>query len=216
MTKTERMMNLINLIKSREVLTVQDMSREFGISQRTVYRDLKTLAKMNVPIYYEDGYRIGRETHLPDSMFDSREKELVRFCLRHNPLSIDPLMGAKFREIEKKIFGLQKKGEVNKESIFYWDTGEAVSQPLIRTDIIINFVRAIISGKKVNINMKKQSSVPSVLIPVAVKMTREGTLLVVSDDSKNPLRDILISEIETLAVLADKVNTKPSEVQILR
>ncbi len=216
MTKTERMMNLINLIKSREVLTVQDMSREFGISQRTVYRDLKTLAKMNVPIYYEDGYRIGQETHFPDSMFDSLEKELVRFCLRHNPLSTEPSLGAKFREIEKKILGSQKKGEVNKESIFYWETGEAVSQPLIRTDIIINFVRAIISGKKVNLNLKKQSSLPSVLIPVAVKMTREGTVLVVSDDSKNPLREISIGEIETLVVVADKVNTKLSEVQILR
>lgn len=216
MTKTERMMNLINLIKSREVLTVQDMSREFRISQRTVYRDLKTLAKMNVPIYYEDGYRIGRETHFSDSVFDSREKELVRFCLRHNPLSIDPFMGEKFREIEKKIFGPQKKGEVNKESIFYWDTGEAVSQPLIRTDIIINFVRAIISGKKVNINLKKQSSLPSVLIPVAVKMTHGGTVLVVSDDFKNPLREISIGEIETLVVVTDKLNTKPSEVQILR
>ena len=58
MTKTERLMNLINLIKSREVVTVQDMSREFGISQRTVYRDLNTLSKMNIPVYYENGYRL--------------------------------------------------------------------------------------------------------------------------------------------------------------
>jgi predicted DNA-binding transcriptional regulator YafY len=168
MTKTERLMNLINLIKSREVVTVKDMSREFGISQRTVYRDLNTLSKMNIPVYYEDGYRLGQDGLFGGSGFNDEEKELLRYCLRQNPLISDPYLKNKFRTIEDKLFKVKPDEVAHPENIFQWETEESIMPSVQKSRFLNSFVRAIMDKCKVTLNLRNKTSPAVPLIPSAV------------------------------------------------
>jgi len=59
MTKAERLIYLVNMIKNRGAIYVKDMANECGVSDRTIYRDMKSLSRMNIPLYNQNGYRLG-------------------------------------------------------------------------------------------------------------------------------------------------------------
>ena len=200
MTKTERLMNLINLIKSREVVSVQDMSREFGISQRTVYRDLNTLSKMNIPVYYENGYRLGQDPLFGGNGFNDEEKELLRYSLRQNPLVSDPYLGDKFKDIEKKIFDAGQNGSPDSENIFLWETEDSLLLPVQKSRILNSFIRAIMDKRKVSLSLKNRASESMPFIPMAVKMKRDGTYLMVTSAEDVPSQEISIDDIENLDI----------------
>ncbi|MBN1212628.1 MAG: HTH domain-containing protein [candidate division Zixibacteria bacterium] len=212
MTKTERLMNLINLIKSREVVTVQDMSREFGISQRTVYRDLNTLSKMNIPVYYENGYRLGQDTLFGSNGFNDEEKELLRYSLRQNPLVSDPYLGGKFKDIEKKIFDAGQNGSPHSTNIFLWETEESLLLPVPKAKILNSFIRAIMDSRKVNLRLKNRILTTLPFIPVAVKMKRDGSYLVITTGQDIPSQEISIDDVESLDVSPERIDRGSGEL----
>ena len=205
-------MNLINLIKSREVVTVQDMSREFGISQRTVYRDLNTLSKMNIPVYYENGYRLGQDPLFGNNGFNNEEKEMLRYSLRQNPLVTDPYLGGKLKDIEKKIFDAGQNGSPESESIFLWETEESLLLPVQKSKILNSFIRAIMDNRKVSLSLKNQASAAMPSIPMAVKMKRDGTYLVVTTAEDVPSLEILIDDVESLDISEERNDHRAGEL----
>jgi predicted DNA-binding transcriptional regulator YafY len=55
MNRTDRLMGIINLIQSRKFVTSQAIAEHFAISERTVYRDLKAINEIGVPVSFEKG-----------------------------------------------------------------------------------------------------------------------------------------------------------------
>lgn len=50
MSRTERLLELITTVRARPRFTVQEMADEFGVSRRTMLRDLHALSAMGVPL----------------------------------------------------------------------------------------------------------------------------------------------------------------------
>ncbi|MFZ5979756.1 MAG: helix-turn-helix transcriptional regulator [Candidatus Zixiibacteriota bacterium] len=211
MTKTERLMSLINMIKKREVVSVQDMSREFDISQRTVYRDLNTLSRMNIPVYYENGYRLGQDNLFSNGL-GSDEKELIRYCLHRNPLASDRFFLDKFKEIEQKILKSNNGSRDSMESIFLWEKSEDISVNFHRDRVLNDFLKAVFNHCLVYIAFKKPGLSSDRFIPVAVKMSRGGSFLVVSDNSGRNLREVAFEDIKALEVTDEKFDRRPVEL----
>lgn len=55
MSKTTRLLRLWLLISKRKRFTVKQLASEFGVSYRTMLRDLNELSEMGVPLYSEPG-----------------------------------------------------------------------------------------------------------------------------------------------------------------
>ncbi|MCW9705639.1 helix-turn-helix transcriptional regulator [Fodinibius salsisoli] len=75
MNRTDRLTAMIIYLQGRSRVTVKDLSERYGISSRTVYRDLRALQEAGVPIGSEEGkgYFIVKGYHLPPVMFDKDE-----------------------------------------------------------------------------------------------------------------------------------------------
>ena len=75
MNRTDRLVSLVMLLQSRQVMTAADMAAHFEITERTIYRDLAALAEGGVPILGEPGvgYSLMRGYKLPPVMFTSEE-----------------------------------------------------------------------------------------------------------------------------------------------
>lgn len=56
MTRLDRLNAILLSLRSRRVVRGEEIAEEFGISLRTVYRDIKSLMESGVPIYSEAGY----------------------------------------------------------------------------------------------------------------------------------------------------------------
>lgn len=73
-------MKLVHYLRRmRRAVTAQRIAEDFGICQRTVYRDIHDLMNSGVPIYGEAGvgYVMDKKYHLPPVMFDPDELEAI-------------------------------------------------------------------------------------------------------------------------------------------
>ncbi|MES2468491.1 MAG: YafY family protein [Verrucomicrobiota bacterium] len=75
MNRTDRLAALVMLLQSRRVITAAQLAGHFGLTERTIYRDLVALGEAGVPIIGEAGvgYSLRRGYHLPPVMFSPAE-----------------------------------------------------------------------------------------------------------------------------------------------
>ena len=75
LNKTERLFALVLLLQNRPNMTSRDLAHHFGVSRRTIFRDLRTLGESGVPLTYAEagGYEILEGYQLPPLMFSARE-----------------------------------------------------------------------------------------------------------------------------------------------
>lgn len=74
-SRLSRLMAILTLLLSKRILTSTEIAKKFGISVRTVYRDIRALEDAGVPVVTEDGkgYRIMEGFTLPPVMFTEKE-----------------------------------------------------------------------------------------------------------------------------------------------
>ncbi|WP_419872260.1 helix-turn-helix transcriptional regulator [Candidatus Pristimantibacillus sp. PTI5] len=84
MQKSQRLIQLMMMINARKAFTVQELANEFGISSRTITRDLQELSELGVPVYSVQGrgggYRLLQERMLPPISFTEGEAVAIFFA----------------------------------------------------------------------------------------------------------------------------------------
>ncbi len=73
--KFDRVVAILTQLQSKRVVRAQDLADKFGVSLRTIYRDIRTLESSGVPIMSEAGigYSIMEGYRLPPVMFTREE-----------------------------------------------------------------------------------------------------------------------------------------------
>lgn len=81
MRRADRLFQIVTLLRRRRVTTAALLAEELGVSERTVYRDVRDLIASGVPIEGEAGvgYSLARGFDLPPLMF--REDEIEALVL---------------------------------------------------------------------------------------------------------------------------------------
>jgi predicted DNA-binding transcriptional regulator YafY len=87
MSRAERLFGLAQYLDSKSGRTVADIAQRFGVSERTVFRDLASLEQQGVPLECLEGrYRILRAASRALAL-DSGELALVRVALANPGLA---------------------------------------------------------------------------------------------------------------------------------
>lgn len=75
MNRIDRLFGILVLLQSRKYITAEKISSQYGISVRTVYRDMKALGEQGIPLGFEaqKGYFIVQGYFLPPISFNSDE-----------------------------------------------------------------------------------------------------------------------------------------------
>src|SRR5262245_45870403 len=75
MNRVDRLMAIVVHLQGRRVVRAEEIAEQFGISVRTVYRDIAALGEAGIPILSEPGigYGLAKGYHLPPVMFTSEE-----------------------------------------------------------------------------------------------------------------------------------------------
>jgi predicted DNA-binding transcriptional regulator YafY len=94
MNRIDRLVATVLLLQSRRLIRAQDIADHFGISIRTVYRDLLALQEAGVPLSAEtgEGYSLVDGYHLPPVMFTQEEASALfvggEFVQHHTDASL--------------------------------------------------------------------------------------------------------------------------------
>lgn len=90
MSKSKRLIDLMMTVNRKRKFKVKELAEEFGVSTRTILRDLQELSELGVPLYSEvgphGGYQVLRERILPPIAFSEEEAVAIFFAidaLRH-------------------------------------------------------------------------------------------------------------------------------------
>ncbi|WP_338778344.1 YafY family protein [Metabacillus sp. FJAT-52054] len=99
MNRSKRLYDLLTYINRRDSFTARECSEEFGVSIRTIQRDLEELSTWGVPFYSEQGrhggYRMLNKNLLPPILFSADEAVSIYFAyqslfyFRSLPFQID-------------------------------------------------------------------------------------------------------------------------------
>jgi len=80
MLKFERLLLILNLIRSRPGIKSAELARETGMSQRTIYRDILNVASQ-YPVLYDKGYRMLPTAYLKTMNLTQSEYSLLQMVL---------------------------------------------------------------------------------------------------------------------------------------
>lgn len=75
MNRMDRLLGILTLLQSRKYVTAEKIAAKFSISVRTVYRDVKALGELGIPVSFEapKGYFIVQGYFLPPVSFSTEE-----------------------------------------------------------------------------------------------------------------------------------------------
>jgi predicted DNA-binding transcriptional regulator YafY len=75
MNRIDRLFGILTLLQSKKYVAAEKIAEKFGISIRTVYRDVKAIAESGIPVSFEQhkGYFIVPGYFLPPVSFSSEE-----------------------------------------------------------------------------------------------------------------------------------------------
>ncbi len=99
MTKYDRLLHILNLLRTRRNLNAAHLAVECGVTERSIYRDILSLSEANVPVYYDNGYKLASDNFLPPLNFDFEEYTALKLALDSTPLN----QAERYRKLLKRI-----------------------------------------------------------------------------------------------------------------
>ncbi len=106
MKSTERRLKLLLLLQSgSSQLNANDIAERFNVSRRTVFRDLRFLENIDVPVTWDEnrGYHIVRGYKIPPLMFTQKELATVLVGLSFVKSQVDGHLAEDAQGVELKI-----------------------------------------------------------------------------------------------------------------
>lgn len=205
MIRLTRLTNILLQLQSRRLVTSHELADKFGISQRTIYRDIKTLTEAGVPVVGEvgTGYYLPDDYRIPPLMFTEQEIYALLTAREYFQSSPDKSVSENIETLVVKIKGLLKYSA--KEKAEKLEQRVKIYTADLKTKT--NHLSAIQSAISNCILIKlKYHAIHSDAIshrevePLAVYYTKDKWLLIGFCKLRDALREFRIDRILTLTV----------------
>lgn len=108
MSKAKRLNEMIMMVNRKKKFTVGELAQEFGVSKRTILRDLQELSEMGAPLYSEvgphGGYQVLNQRILPPIAFNEDETISIFFAIHALRHYISLPFDIEYESIKKKFY----------------------------------------------------------------------------------------------------------------
>ena len=184
LNRLSRLTTILTLLQSKKLLNSTLLSKKFGISARTIYRDIETLIEAGVPIIAIEGkgFKIMDGYLLPPIMFTDKEANalitLERIALKNK----DASLVKETQEAMAKIKSVMR--QLNKEKTELLENRMVISKNFNRTttsNSLLDFQLAITNFELIEINYQSEKEEIStrVIEPFAIyhNITEDWTVI---------------------------------------
>ncbi|OAM89237.1 YafY family transcriptional regulator [Termitidicoccus mucosus] len=150
MNRVDRLLAQILLLQSRRVITAGEMARHFGLSVRTVYRDLAALGEAGVPIVAEAGvgYALRRGYLLPPVNFTPGEAHALAVGGLLVERFTDASVATQMRSAVAKVRAVLPRGEQDRLSRLERALATTASPPR-PPQASLDLIQRALSGRQV-------------------------------------------------------------------
>jgi predicted DNA-binding transcriptional regulator YafY len=203
MTKSERLVHHLRLMRTRRVVSIPQLCEACDVTPRTIYRDMTTLTKLNIPVYFDNGYRLEKDDKLPLREFDADDLELLCFCLRNNPLAEYDFFARRFRLLESKVAEkLTNHSEGERRTFFHVESSAVAPVKESESRILQRFLRALSQRNKIELIKRGGSPRRAIWLPVGVTISSDSLSLAMLDRTGSLPTEIPIADIKEIRITA--------------
>jgi predicted DNA-binding transcriptional regulator YafY len=119
MNRIDRLFGILTLLQSKKYVSAEKISQKFGISVRTVYRDIKALCEQGIPVSFEQnkGYFIVQGYFLPPVSFSSEEAAALLLMEGLVPAFADKSVHTHYSSALNKIKAVLRSNQKDKLEI---------------------------------------------------------------------------------------------------
>jgi predicted DNA-binding transcriptional regulator YafY len=205
-----RLTAILTHLQAKRFVTAEKFAQKFGVSSRTVYRDIKTLESAGVPIFTEDGkgFSIMDTYRIPPIMFTEEEALALITADVIIQSSKDTSLITKFSEAIAKVKAvmpttLSAKTETLAEKIgastMYIDNSP-------KSKYLLEIQKAIVSSLVIAIDYKSKAGIASkrFVEPFAIFSNKDNEWLMVAFcQLRNEFRTFSLINIQKLEIAND-------------
>ncbi|RCX13027.1 putative DNA-binding transcriptional regulator YafY [Fontibacillus phaseoli] len=134
MEKVERLISIVMILLKKDVVSTKEFAQLFGVSKRTILRDMETLSLSNIPIYsvhgINGGYGIMNEYKVDKHLLSSSDLENILTALGGlEQILISEEVEITIKKMEAMVSPLSMKGSIHL-SFYDWEGRSEILQTL--------------------------------------------------------------------------------------
>ncbi|MGB3465306.1 MAG: YafY family protein [Cyclobacteriaceae bacterium] len=203
--RLSRLTELITLLQSRKMITAPFLADKFGVSVRTIYRDIRTLEKSGIPIITEEGkgYKLMDGYQLPPVMFTEEEANAIITASQIIATNKDRSFAEHYENAVTKIrsvlrYSQKEKADLLTERIQYRENAEKKRS----SDFLMAIQSAITAYRLTDIIYESLNGKRTVrtVEPFAIYSTQGNWLLIAYCRLRNEFRAFRIDHIRQLTM----------------
>jgi predicted DNA-binding transcriptional regulator YafY len=216
MNRIDRLMGIITHLQAKKQVTLQHIAEHFDISERTVFRDLKAIGEIGVPITFEadKGYSVEKGYFLPPVSLTVEEANALSLAeplvVRFADKSIQQHFGTALMKI-KMVLGRsqQEKMGITQASAAHF-VPDQYAHLMPSTDYLTPLQNAIINQNIVRIEYLNLNEYRSerAIEPIGLTFYSLNWHLIAWCHEKNAYRDFRTSRIQNLNVTIQQFRKK--------
>jgi predicted DNA-binding transcriptional regulator YafY len=175
------------------------MARECNVSRRTIYRDLSSLATMNINISYNGKYKLANDIAMPTLSFTRDEQEIIGYCLENTELVKSPKMHAQIRNIELKILSMLK-GRANSDLNTHLQSNARRVERFNKKedDIIGQFMSATFNNQTVDVTINSGIGLLRNMMPKTLEVKGKIWWLIFQNQETGKPRKVRLENIKEI------------------
>lgn len=206
MNRIDRLMGIITLLQAKKHRTLPQIAEHFNISERTVFRDLKAIGEIGVPVSFEPekGYSVGNGFFLPPVSLTAEEANALSLAeplvIRFADKSIQQHFGSALSKIKMVLGRTQRENMEQSQAQTAHFIPDNYQHLMPSTDYLSPLQKAIVNQQIVRIeyqNNQEQFSVREVE-PIGLTFYSLNWHLVAWCHERQDYRDFRISRIQKL------------------
>ncbi len=117
MPRADRLVELTNLLAGRRRRSMRELVRHFEVSERTLYRDLRDLARWCPITRFGNTYGLVEGAHLPPLNLTAEEHALLRLALGMPVLRKSPALARRLATLEAKLEAVTSRALESPEAL---------------------------------------------------------------------------------------------------
>lgn len=159
MKRLHRLTALLVKLQSSKTLNIKKVAKEYEITERTVYRDIKALEDAGVPIGYEpsEGYFLLEGYQLPPIHFSSEEANAVITAQALVNENNDDSLVRAFAKVVEKVIAVLKVNDKNNSLLLKERIAPSTKSELKSSNSLMLAQRAIFEFSVLDLSYKDAS-----------------------------------------------------------
>lgn len=216
--RLSRLVAILTQLQARRIVTSTKLAEKFGVSTRTIYRDLKALEQAGVPILTEDGkgYSLMEGYKIPPIMFTESQVNALILAEQLVLKNKDSSLITDYAEAIDKIKAVLRQSDNDKVNLLSLRTTfSKLKNYEIKSDILSTLQIAITNFQLVKfeyINAENKES-NRIVEPFALLNITEGWLMLAFCRLRKTFRYFRLDRIQRLEVQQENFNPHKMTLQ---